>query len=309
MSKRFIVAGQTEIDHIEEEIAQVQTLLNESRSAFIRFNKFKDNFSHDQLSTRPDTLIVNDITTTVRTRYKRCTSLLTEISRLQHSTSQAYHPANKLQQAIHHATQRGTSIETSITQLNLAGSTASDEFDPRITMGAKMLAIKLKCSVVEDKLLIFASARASRGLSDADSTFVVQSLLTSAQSFLDHCEAFIVSSRERKLARLTVEASLCYARVVKLSARFNDALTAGKIRTKAEDLLEEAKDLCVQAFLGADILADAVDLSLKLFQREWYAEVTAEELEAIKEAMVTGPRGIATHSGHWYNCANGHPVR
>lgn len=24
--------------------------------------------------------------------------------------------------------------------------------------------------------------------------------------------------------------------------------------------------------------------------------------------MVSGHRGIATHSGHWWNCMNGHPV-
>ncbi|CAI6336205.1 unnamed protein product [Periconia digitata] len=23
--------------------------------------------------------------------------------------------------------------------------------------------------------------------------------------------------------------------------------------------------------------------------------------------MVTGPRGLATNSGHWYRCTNGHP--
>jgi hypothetical protein len=41
---------------------------------------------------------------------------------------------------------------------------------------------------------------------------------------------------------------------------------------------------------------------------EWYEKVTADELAAIKAAMVGGPGGIATHSGHWYNCQNGHPV-
>jgi len=40
---------------------------------------------------------------------------------------------------------------------------------------------------------------------------------------------------------------------------------------------------------------------------QWYEKVTDEELAAIKLAMVSGPRGIATHSGHWYNCVNGHP--
>jgi hypothetical protein len=46
-----------------------------------------------------------------------------------------------------------------------------------------------------------------------------------------------------------------------------------------------------------------------LLQKERYEVVTPEELAAIKQAMVSGPAGIATHSGHWYNCVNGHPVR
>jgi hypothetical protein len=44
-------------------------------------------------------------------------------------------------------------------------------------------------------------------------------------------------------------------------------------------------------------------------KKQWYEEVTAEEINAIKAAMVSGSQGIATHSGHWYNCENEHPVR
>ncbi|KAJ5685605.1 hypothetical protein N7536_008224 [Penicillium majusculum] len=38
-----------------------------------------------------------------------------------------------------------------------------------------------------------------------------------------------------------------------------------------------------------------------------YEEVTPEELAYIKIAMVGGRGGMATNSGHWYNCINGHP--
>ena len=73
-------------------------------------------------------------------------------------------------------------------------------------------------------------------------------------------------------------------------------------------MLETAKDACAYGFSDADILLHAVEESIKLLGKEWYKEVTAEELAAIIVAMVSGPNGIATHSGHWYNCANGHPV-
>jgi hypothetical protein len=66
--------------------------------------------------------------------------------------------------------------------------------------------------------------------------------------------------------------------------------------------------MCTQPFQNADILGDAVEEMIKLLGGEWYELVTPEEVAAIKAAMVSGPGGIATHSGHWYNCANGHPV-
>ena len=47
---------------------------------------------------------------------------------------------------------------------------------------------------------------------------------------------------------------------------------------------------------------------MEMFQNEWYEDVSADELAAIRSAMVGGSFGMATHSGHWYNCVNGHPV-
>lgn len=55
-------------------------------------------------------------------------------------------------------------------------------------------------------------------------------------------------------------------------------------------------------------LREAVEVTMRLHEGPRYEEVTPEELAAIKTAMVSGNRGIATHSGHWYNCENGHPV-
>jgi hypothetical protein len=74
-------------------------------------------------------------------------------------------------------------------------------------------------------------------------------------------------------------------------------------------LLEEAEKLCETAFKDAQFLLQAVKDSLKLLQKEWYEEITTDERDAIRKAMLSGPQGIASHSGHWYNCVNGHPVR
>lgn len=63
----------------------------------------------------------------------------------------------------------------------------------------------------------------------------------------------------------------------------------------------------IQDCTHANLPKLAVDNTLGLLGKEWNKEVTAEELAAIKQAMVSGHGGIATHSGHWYKCENGHP--
>jgi hypothetical protein len=73
---------------------------------------------------------------------------------------------------------------------------------------------------------------------------------------------------------------------------------AAKYVKIAKTLLEKAKEMCTQPFQNADILGEAVEEMMKLLGREWYEVVTLEELAAIKAAIVSGPRGIATHSGH-----------
>ena len=76
----------------------------------------------------------------------------------------------------------------------------------------------------------------------------------------------------------------------------------------AKELLEKAKEICAQPLENADSLRRAVEDSIKLLRRQCYEVVTPEELAAIKNAIISGSQGIATHSGHWYNFANGHPV-
>lgn len=67
--------------------------------------------------------------------------------------------------------------------------------------------------------------------------------------------------------------------------------------------------MCNSPFDGAEQLQKDVEGAQRFLGREWYEPVTAEELAAIKVVMVSGAGGIATHSGHWYKCPNGHTVR
>ncbi|CDM38191.1 unnamed protein product [Penicillium roqueforti FM164] len=46
---------------------------------------------------------------------------------------------------------------------------------------------------------------------------------------------------------------------------------------------------------------------VRLYEETRYETITLEELQLIKMAMVSRRGGMATYSGHWYNCATGHP--
>ncbi|EME41769.1 hypothetical protein DOTSEDRAFT_81976 [Dothistroma septosporum NZE10] len=67
--------------------------------------------------------------------------------------------------------------------------------------------------------------------------------------------------------------------------------------------LEEARDHCKTGFRDAERLSRAFQEGLNPLRRECCEEVSKEELEEVKKAMVRGPGGIATHSGHLYRCA------
>jgi len=121
-----------------------------------------------------------------------------------------------------------------------------------------------------------------------------------------------------------------YSHAVKI-----DSNKANDVVAEAKSILLDANELCQQKFQNSDVLGNAIEETLRLLGKEWYEEVTPEEVAAIKvsngltrfgnnstllytrnkqtdpisqAAMVSGSRGIATHSGHWWNCMNGHPV-
>ncbi|KAK4445672.1 NFX1-type zinc finger-containing protein 1 [Podospora aff. communis PSN243] len=61
-------------------------------------------------------------------------------------------------------------------------------------------------------------------------------------------------------------------------------------------LLDCGLKICDGPMDSSGNLRKALEDLQQLLRRPWYEE----------SAMVSGPRGIATHSGHWYKCQNGH---
>jgi hypothetical protein len=121
--------------------------------------------------------------------------------------------------------------------------------------------------------------------------------------FLQTCRTFIWDCDVENLPKLAVEASLSYASIARLYGSFCHSIKTGLDKAAnyvkmAKELLDKAQELCKQPFKNTKILRDDVEESRSLLRKEWYEEVTAEEIMAIKSAMVSGHEGIATHSGH-----------
>ncbi|KAG8531640.1 uncharacterized protein KY384_003271 [Bacidia gigantensis] len=131
--------------------------------------------------------------------------------------------------------------------------------------------------------------------------------------FLATCDSFIAECGIEKLPKLDVEARLFYGRDVRLynGSTFGgeDGETrGGEYVNAARFFIEGAIELCRQPFHIVDVLRTVAEEVQRALGREWYDPVSAQELEAGKSAMVSGSHGLATHSGYWYNCHNGHPV-
>ncbi|RYP08152.1 hypothetical protein DL764_002059 [Monosporascus ibericus] len=283
MSKRFIVTGQTDLQEIEEKLIKVETELEDTRSDVTMANI-------GSILTDARDRAIKDVARKLQTRYKASAQLRSAVIRLERRAAERHQPAHKLYEATVHAMQRDAPLESALAALKLKDTTPTGERDHRITLGAKMMEIKIDCITMEDKFRVLSAAKAKYGDSAASLSFSGGSPLILTRPFLKSCADFITNCSENALPKLAVEASLYYARIARLfetSGLSNpkDRAMATKYDEKAKTLLEGAEKLCERGFRNANTLLQAVNESLKLLQKEWYEEVTAEELEAIKKAM------------------------
>lgn len=289
MTKRFIATGQTELHGAEAAFLKAAQRLEETRSEFTKTFSQTNSIAARSL-----------IMAALRSRYKQAAQVKYSVSQLQHRAAERHQPAHKLHEATVYALQKHEPIEERMARVGFEQVTISGERDHRITLGAKMLKIKIDCIITEDKLGVLSATKAECRESATSLIFPDGSLQGSTKLVLKKCREFIKDCTNRALPRLVVEASLYFARIARIWQTIGSEQRelASKYHAKAKKLLTEAKVLCGKGFRDADTLSVAVDKSLKLLRREWYEEVSSAELEAIKKAMVGRLGGIATHSGH-----------
>ncbi len=252
-------------------------------------------------------------------RYRTVIRLEKEAKELRKSTDDQNQPSKRLFDAILTHQKSTGSLEDQTRQLDISAAstdvTRTPVFDKQVSLGAWMLQLTAQDIILRDK---FATLETNSPWTEDEINNKPGRL---APEFLRECQKFIECATEQNLLRLVVQGTLCYVRIAARAESFDyraadgaevigtDARSRAVIEhtNTARELLGEASDVC-DRLPDAGELRVAVETMQKLFAGPIYETVTPEEIASIKLAMVSGPHAIATNSGHWYNCANGHPV-
>lgn len=295
MSKRFLVNGSERIRNLDADIDEIEEGLQKARH---------------QVEGQSDRG-VRPFLSRLREMEKAARKMRTCIETFLEQVADHCQPARKLHDATINAMQSAETFNVTITQLSInSKSPAPAPHDRRIVFGARALHIKA--------LFVFLAHRLTlvREMSSATLDLLSEPPVPDVQlanDFFATCDSLIADCGIEKLPKLDVEARLFYGRAVRLYnsstlGREDGETRGGEYVVTARIFIEGAIELCRQPFHNVDEFRTAAEEVQRALGKEWYEAVSAQELEAVKSAMVSGSHGLATHSGHWYNCRNGHPV-
>jgi hypothetical protein len=303
--KRFLTKGRVDLEGLEIRLKTIEDELDSTRNRF-------------SLSIA--------LSGSLRGRYAPADRLKMEASKLSEKMKAEHQPTKKLMDAITLSREQSDNGMCSLSRKLERLKISTPEPDNQITFGAGLIQIRAREVILNDILTSLGSGGLFGRLVASDSDLQPH---RSARVFLNDCQALIRQAMGASLSRIVIAATLAFAKVAQLDAwyhRTHPGLTTTSVialeRTEdvslrsvedrigaARELLANALDRCDElgGTLGEDLRGKVQEMS-RLFEGPRYEEVTPEELASIKSAMVSGRGGLATNSGHWYNCINGHPV-
>ncbi|CAN9180399.1 unnamed protein product [Alternaria alternata] len=308
MSKRFIVNGQQELQQLQGQLEDVRKELEASQKGVVpaEIVRLRGEAAHE--------FTMQSINDEIRNRSGDTIKLLNAVKAFQRRMDIRHQPTYKLHQATLHSISRDDSLNAEFAKLTIDSSETSTkrDRDQRIALGGRLLEIKVRCLVLEDNLEIMRVVVRKNLLSKLPLSFSGGSPLVKTHQFMKDTEKLIGDCIRESLPKLAVEAILHYAQIAQSfgsaqSGQDNNRAKAIDYRKLARILLTTADKLCEHPFGGRDNFRQAITAASEMLSKEFYEAVSKEELESIKQAMVSGRGGIATHSGHWYKCVNGHP--
>jgi hypothetical protein len=183
--------------------------------------------------------------------------------------------------------------------------------EQRLEMAGRELELRMASFTLQDDLLIATQLR-SWPLPELRAC-AVQVPHQRVVSFIDSCESFMARCHEYSLVKLDVQSRILVGQTAVYYRRYASATAItrqelNKTMQRATTLLIGAAEMCRLPFQNAHVLNEAVSTLQQILGTVRYEEVSDADLEYVKKAMIGGPQGLRTHSGHWYKCQNNHPV-
>ena len=292
ISSKFHVVGLRKLAELESRVQAVADTLQSSRSAELV----------SMMRALGD-----------ETRYSEAEKLKKDIGQFCRNMGAEQQPTKKLFDAVRLASRYGDeSLDDMVVGLSLDDPTLlAPVLDKQIILGGSLARLRLEGIILSDNF--FVESRRGNAFPVSGATPRQEQ----APAFLRECKVFIEECCDENLPRMAVQGIVAYARIAKSSESFRRGRPAKTSSSPASpeayvdiarNLLKMASDLCKVTFEGAKELQAEIQQISRLYERERYEPITADEIAAIKTAMVSGAAGIAAHSGHWYKCSNGHTV-
>jgi hypothetical protein len=299
--KRFFAKGRADLESLELSLNDIE----------------------DKLNSKDTVLSSGDVKLQLSERHQPCQNIATKALKLSKTMGAENQPMKRLMDAIA-IYQKSTQDDiASLSARMEAINIAKREPDNQITLGARLIFIKAQQIMFGDILKVMDSRGRSTTQPRLKLSFTKRS--SALIKLLENCRDLITLANKRNLSRIVITATISFATIVQLDAWSHrtqpgettiDPDLKGKhpgLET-LEDRSETTRNLLAAALKLCDELGNFPELQervqemARLYEGPRYETVTIEELQSIKLAMISGHGGIATHSGHWYNCVNGHPV-
>jgi hypothetical protein len=241
------------------------------------------------------------ITNQLKSRHGTGKAVEGSILEFQKKVADKKQPAQKLHDATIHAA-RQRPLDEVMSDMKLSESLPMPSLDRRIILGGQTALLKAYYIILSDRFPIIQALKSSELAGSVKISGGLPDQL--AKSFFKACKTSIDQCNTDNLPKLAVETSIYFAKIARLFDSYCLATESdsGKnidVIPDAKELLDRALQLCDQPFQNADLLRTAVEECINSLSKEWYEEVTPEEIAAIKAAMVSGRGGLATNSGHW----------
>lgn len=304
MSKRFLVSGKARLQELEGKTLALELDADKSRKDLLNLIK------GDGMNLKPVQSL--GIMRELEDRSKKFNKLAREVASFVNSSTEKDQPVRKLHDATVKALRARESISESMDGLAINGVPMVSR-DRRIILGSLVVQIKVHFISLTDRLEIGQKVDTMLNNNVGEEN-PGSNTVKLATAFFKSCENCMVDCQAENLPKLNVETRLYYSRVARLYQSYVSATKSPSVVQaadhvkRAKKLLNEAQKLCSLGFQNADTMQRAVEQTLRLLGQAWYEPMSADELAIVKAAMVSGRDGLATHSGHWYNCQNGHPV-